>query len=82
MLADNYNEQEVFRSNGNFKWDMMKMVPYDNALKFIREYPQIAAKGRGLDREYASWFKKVVRECYHYSYPFHLQEMGMGCFIR
>lgn len=69
MLADNYNEQEVFRSNGNFKWDMMKMGPYDNALKFIKEYPQIAAKGRGVDHEYTSWFKKVVRECYHYNLP-------------
>lgn len=48
---------------------MMEMGPYDNALMFVRQYPQIAIKGRGEDKEYASWFKKVVRECYHYNLP-------------
>ena len=69
MLAGKYDEDETVRSNGNFKWNMMEMGPYDNALKFVKVYPQIAAKGRGEDNEYASWFKKVVRECYHYNLP-------------
>lgn len=69
MLAGKYDEDETVRSNGNFKWNMMEMGPYDNALKFVKVYPQIAAKGRGEDNEYASWFKTVVRECYHYNLP-------------
>ena len=69
MLSNNYNKREVFLSNGNFEWGMMEMGPYDNALMFVRLYPQIAIKGRGEDNEYASWFKKVVRECYHYNLP-------------
>ena len=69
MLSNNYNEREVLLSNGNFEWGMMEMGPYDNALMFVRQYPQIAIKGRGEDKEYASWFKKVVRECYHYNLP-------------
>lgn len=69
MLSSEKNKDLVFLSNGSFPWEMMSKSPYDNALKFIKSFPTIAEKGKGLDEKYASWFKKVVRECFHFQLP-------------
>lgn len=76
MMGDHFpwNSKEVYMSNGMFPWKMMELSPYDNALKFIKEFPVIAKGGKGCDHEYAQWFKKVIRECYHYRFPISFEE--------
>lgn len=64
----------VIPTNGFFKWNMMELSPYENALRFIKEYPLIAEEGKGNDSEYSQWFKKVVRECYHFLLPITYEE--------
>lgn len=78
MLATPFNagewEKTVIPTNGFFKWNMMELSPYENALKFIKEYPFMAQNGKGKDTAYFLWFKKVVRECYHFLLPITYEE--------
>lgn len=66
------NEFTIETHNCNLPWDCIALTPQENALRIIKEFPDLAHYALGRDTKYVEWFKLVVEECHkeHYFYAF------------
>ncbi len=81
-ICANISSELTYPSCGNMpSWNMLDYSPYDNAKKFLNEFPEIAKLGKGVDKQYCSWFDLVVRECYQGHLPWAFSDYS-NCFSK